>query len=304
MQMPSNTKSYETSLKVRIDYILNESTYSKYYFLSNSLATKTPSIDWDKCVGCGLCESVCVRDNIRIIDNRATDVESNCFDCGQCSTSCPTSAITIKRYSSQTDKVESYNPEVIPVSYDDLLQFYKQRRTCRWFKKEKVTPKQFEKLIHGAYYSPNRQNIQDVEFVVVDEKIDEFMKLVYEIIKVKEDEEFRIKNFGEYLRNPERDVNRHPLLWESKQVLLAFSENKTDAIIAMTRVELLAYTMGLGGFYSLFINMSDEIDHERLMDFFPEIDSDKHMYVAFVIGIPRIKYLRTRAHDEIKITYK
>ena len=35
-------------------------------------------IDENKCIGCGLCKQVCIRDNIEIIDNKAVDVESNC----------------------------------------------------------------------------------------------------------------------------------------------------------------------------------------------------------------------------------
>ena len=31
----------------------------------------------------------------------------------------------------------------------------------------------FEKLFMGAYYSPSAQNMQDVEFVVLDKKLDE-----------------------------------------------------------------------------------------------------------------------------------
>ena len=169
---------------------------------------------------------------------------------------------------------------------------------------EKISEEIFSKLLEAAYYSPNRQNIQDVEFVVVDEKLPEFTQLVYEIISVKEKEFFRIKQLGNYLNDENRDSKRHPLLWEANQLLLAFSASQTDAVIAMTRVELMAYTLGLGGFYSLFINMADEISHDRLMEFFPEIDKDKHMYAAFVIGIPRLKYLRTRPHKMIKLTYK
>lgn len=262
------------------------------------------NIDEEKCVGCGLCKEVCVRDNIEIIDNKAVDVESNCFDCGQCSTLCPTNAITIKVYEGQESRIESYDPNKIPISYEDMLQFYKQRRTCRWFKEDKISTETFEKLMEAAYYSPNRQNIQDVEFVLIDQQMHEFMTHVYSIIKAKEEEYFRIKHLGNYLADENRDPKWHPLLWEGHQLLLAFSGNKTDAVIAMTRVELLAYTLGLGGFHSLFINMAEEIDNEKLMEFFPEIDSNKHMYAAFVIGIPRVKYLRTRPHKEIKLTYK
>ncbi|MDO5825663.1 MAG: nitroreductase family protein [Methanosphaera sp.] len=261
-------------------------------------------INMDKCIGCGLCKSVCIRDNIEIIDKKAVDVESNCFDCGQCATLCPVNAIEINAYSNQPERVESYNPDNLPVSYDDLLQFYKQRRSCRWFKDEKISHKTFEMLSEAAYYSPNRQNIQDVEFVLIEDNMDEFINHVYSIIKAKENEFDRIKQVGEYLCDEKRNPKRHPLLWEAQQLLLVFSQNYADATIAMTRLELLAYTLGLGGFYSLFISMSDEIDHDRLMEFFPEIDSDKHMCLAFAIGIPRVKYIRTRPHKKIKLTYK
>lgn len=260
-------------------------------------------IDEEKCVGCGICKTVCIRDNIEIVDGIAVDVESNCFDCGQCSTICKQNAIILKAYEDQMDRIEEYNPRQIPVSYEDMLQFLKQRRTCRWFKNKKIDSNTFDKLMEAAYYSPNRQNIQDVEFVVVDEKLEEFINHVYDVISVKEDEFFRIKQLGEYLRDENRNPKRHPLLWEGKQLLLAFSEAKTDAVIAMTRLELLAYTMGLGGFHSLFIGMSDEINHDKLMEFFPQIDKEKHMYAAFIIGYPRVRYRRTRPHKEINLTY-
>ena len=260
-------------------------------------------IDEELCTGCGLCKSVCIRDNIEIADDIAVDVENDCFDCGQCSTICKQNAITLKAYQDQTDRIEEYDPRKIPVSYDDMLQFLKQRRSCRWFRNKRIDVETFEKIMEGAYYSPNRQNIQDVEFAILDEKLDEFIDLVYEIISARENEFFRIKQLGDYLRNPERDPKRHPLLWEGKQLILAFSEAKTDAVIAMTRIELLAYTLGLGGFHSLFINMADEIGHEKLMEFFPNIDSNKHMYAAFVIGYPRVRYRRTRPHEKIKVTY-
>ena len=138
---------------------------------------------------------------------------------------------------------------------------------------------------------------------MVDDKLDEFINHVYDVISVKEDEFFRIKQLGDYLRDENRNPKRHPLLWEGKQLLLAFSEAKTDAVIAMTRLELLAYTLGLGGFHSLFIGMSDEINHDKLMEFFPQIDKNKHMYAAFIIGYPRVIYRRTRPHKEIKLTY-
>lgn len=128
------------------------------------------------------------------------------------------------------------------------------------------------------------------------------MELVYDIIKVEENEFFRIKEFGDYLRD-NSTKNFHPLLWEGNQLILTFSTDKTSAVIANTRLELLAYSLGLGGFYSLFILKADEIDHDKLMKFFPEIDNNKHMYSTFIIGYPKKRFRRTIPHKDIKVNY-
>ena len=258
-------------------------------------------IDAELCTACKLCQQVCIRDNI-VVEEFAVEVDNNCFECGHCMAICKQNAISLKSFEGKGDRIIEYNPREIPVEYDDLLQLLKQRRSIRWFRNKKIDKATFDKLFEGAYYSPSAQNMQDVEFVVLDERLDEFMNLVYDIIKVQEDEFFRIKEFGDYLKdNASKEF--HPLLWEGKQLILTFSTDKTSAVIANTRLELLAYSLGLGGFYSLFILKADELDHEKLMEFFPEIDSEKHMYSAFIIGYPKVRFRRTVPHNEINIRY-
>lgn len=258
-------------------------------------------IDVELCTACGLCQQVCIRDNIAV-DEFAVETENNCFECGHCMAVCKPGAITLKSFEGSEDRIVEYDSRDIPLDYDDLLQFLKQRRSIRWFKKKKVDNKTFDKLFEGAYYSPSAQNAQDVEFVVVDEKLDEFMHLVYDIIKVQENEFFRIREFGDYLKDPSTK-EYHPLLWSGKQLILTFSTDKTSAVIANTRMELLAYSLGLGGFYSLFILKADEIDHDRLMEFFPQIDSSKHMYSSFIIGYSKVRFRRTVPHTDIKVSH-
>ena len=123
-------------------------------------------IDAEKCIACGQCKSVCIRDNIEI-DEVAYETGSNCFECGHCMAICPSDAVTLKIFKGHEDRIEKYNPKELPVNYHDLLQFLKQRRSIRWFKKKKIDKDTFDKLIEGAYYSPSAQNEQDVEFVMI-----------------------------------------------------------------------------------------------------------------------------------------
>ena len=89
------------------------------------------------CSACGLCKSVCIRDNIEI-DGAAFELENNCFECGHCMAICPEGAISIIKYDNQKDRIDEYDSRQIPVDYEDLLQLLKQRRSIRWFKNKKI----------------------------------------------------------------------------------------------------------------------------------------------------------------------
>ena len=123
------------------------------------------------------------------------------FDCGHCMAVCTKGAITLKKYEDMQDEIEEYRQRDVPISYDDMLQFYKQRRSMRWFKDKKIDRETFDKLFESVYNSPTAENAQDVEFIVInDEKrLNDFMHLVYDIIKVREDEFFRIERLRDYL---------------------------------------------------------------------------------------------------------
>ena len=84
----------------------------------------------DKCIGCGQCKSVCIRDNIEI-DEAAYETGSNCFECGHCMAICPTGAVTLKIFKGRESRIVDYNSKDLPLSYDDLLEFLKRRRSMR-----------------------------------------------------------------------------------------------------------------------------------------------------------------------------
>lgn len=56
-----------------------------------------PTVDNDKCVGCGLCEKNCPYFAINLNENKKISFdESKCFRCGLCASKCPTHAIRFK----------------------------------------------------------------------------------------------------------------------------------------------------------------------------------------------------------------
>ena len=95
-------------------------------------------INQNLCTGCGLCRQVCIRDNI-VVDEVASEVGSNCFECGHCMAICRAGAITLKSFEGRENRIVEYNPRESVLEYDDLLEFLKKRRSIRWFRNKKLT---------------------------------------------------------------------------------------------------------------------------------------------------------------------
>lgn len=249
-------------------------------------------IDYSECIGCSVCSSVCIRGNIRMESGRPVETGEGmgCFDCGHCFATCPMGAIALTFLDGFGSR--GFDPVEHPIPGDAMMDFLERRRSCRWFTGDPVTEEEFEALFRAASCSPSANNIRDVEFAVVGDRLMPFMSHISEIMAPRASELPRFRQLRCFLDDLSHTGN-NPLLWEGRQIILAFSRSREDAIIAMGRVEMMAYAMGLGGFFSHWIMMVDDQDHDGLMEFFPEIPADKRMCCAFIIGHPRICFRRT-----------
>ncbi|MCK4366698.1 MAG: 4Fe-4S binding protein, partial [Thermoplasmata archaeon] len=70
----------------------------------------TPQIDVDRCIGCGICESVCPYKAIVVKRGdrglKAEVIPAACKGCGTCGASCPTKAIVMSNYTDEQLTVE------------------------------------------------------------------------------------------------------------------------------------------------------------------------------------------------------
>ena len=56
----------------------------------------TLKVDTEKCIGCGLCVTVCPHRVLATQDKKATVIDFNaCMECGACAQNCPTEAISV-----------------------------------------------------------------------------------------------------------------------------------------------------------------------------------------------------------------
>ncbi len=254
----------------------------------------------DRCIGCGLCAKVCIRGHLALgADRRIHEVESqySCFRCGHCLAVCPKDAIRLRRFASESPAEAS-----APVDAGSLMMLYRQRRSHRWFDR-KCSADEIERMISSTRYSPTAENSQAVEFAVVDARFDEFMRLCASILRTHTDEHPRLRQFVDYVESGMEGRN-NPFTWEGRQVIIAFSRLPIDSAIAMEQMELMAFSMGLGGFHSRWILQASENDPDAFMSFFPEIREDLTASAAFVVGHPRMEYKRTSPREGRTIIWK
>jgi len=254
----------------------------------------------ESCLGCGKCVKVCIRGHLAIENRRAVEVESpySCFGCGHCEAVCPKNAIALLDFKDEEKK----DYEGCPVSPEALSEMYRRRRSLRWFDR-KCTKEELRGLIGLLKYSPTAENSQAVQFAVIDEGFDDFMRLVASILRTHTDEHPRLEQFVDYVDGGMEGKN-NPFTWEGRQLIIAFSRFPIDSIIAIEQLDLMACSMGLGGFHSRWILQAAENEPERFMSFFPEVRDDLSAYAVFVIGHPRIVFKRTVPRADRQIFWK
>lgn len=255
----------------------------------------------NECIGCGQCVKVCIRGHLAIGDSKkAMEIDSpySCFRCGHCTSVCPVGAITLRG----TGRDDSTQVKALPFDSDGLMTLFRQRRSQRWFDRP-CTREEIESLIDSVRYAPTAENSGAVEFAVIDSKFDEFMRESADILRDHTDEHPRIKQFVAYVDGGMEGKN-NPFTWEGRQLIIAFARFPIDAIIPIAQLDLMASSMGLGGFHSRWMLQAAENDPEKFMSFFPEIDKGLCAYAVYVIGHPRIRFRREVPRDERKVFWK
>jgi len=253
----------------------------------------------DSCIGCGQCVKVCIRGHLQVGDDKKVheiDSPYYCFRCGHCLSVCPKGAIIMRSHQEPQGRIDN-----VPVSSDSLQMLFMQRRSCRWFDR-KCTKEEIGKLLEAVRYAPTAENSQAVQYAVVDERFEEFMVLLASILEPHRDEHPRLGQFVDYVKDGQKGAN-NPFTWEGRQIVIAFARFPIDAIIPMEQLDLMACSMGLGGFHSRWMLQASEDDPERFMSFFPGIEGELKAYAVYVIGHPRIRFRTTVPRDERRILW-
>lgn len=119
-------------------------------------------VEKEKCTQCGQCVKICHEHCMALINHTVMIDYQLCSTCTQCVAVCPQQAISWDR--------------VLPIPYDkarlpspeQLDELFKERRTIRFFKEEKIDRALLEQIVGYGIYAPT--NNYDLRAIVVDDE--------------------------------------------------------------------------------------------------------------------------------------
>jgi NAD-dependent dihydropyrimidine dehydrogenase PreA subunit/nitroreductase len=135
------------------------------------------TIDNSKCNGCGLCVQICHEYCIKQ-DKETIEINYGyCSTCTQCIAVCPVQAL-----SWDNSEPVAFNKELLPASLQ-LDELFKERRTVRDFKKDKIGRELLKEITEYGNYAPTHNFNMRLIIVDDDKVIEDIDKILYNFNK-------------------------------------------------------------------------------------------------------------------------
>ncbi|WP_461205256.1 nitroreductase family protein [Clostridium sp. DL1XJH146] len=269
-------------------------------------------VNSEKCIGCGQCVKECIASDIQITDGKATMNNVTCFKCGHCIAVCPVNAISTDAYN--MDDVVEYNEEKFHIGSDTLLNFIKFRRSIRQFKNKEVEKEKLSKIIEAGRFTQTGSNMQDVSFIVIEEKMEEVKDLTYTTLKnvgehmlanltpetmmYKRYAEMWVNMYHEHKENPEENDR---LFFNAPTLVIVTANSPVNGALASSNMELMANAVDLGTFFSGFFIRAAQ-SNKALKDLIG-VQEGKDVVTCMVLGYPDVKFKRTAPRKDADIIW-
>lgn len=269
-------------------------------------------VDREKCISCTQCIQDCPTRVISLKDGKAEINNDGCIKCAHCVAVCPVEAVSTDDYN--MDEIKPYNKDTFTVEAENLLNFIKFRRSVRRFKNKPVEKEKLEQIIEAGRFTQTSTNSQDVSYTVVTDKLPLLRELVYESLKQKGD--YILANLTpetEYLKRyatawvnyydafKEDPIKNDRMFFNAPAVIFVTSPNAFNGGLASSNMELMTDALGLGTFFSGFIQIASK-DNKDILDLLG-INDGNQIVSCLVIGYPNVKYQRTVPRKEANVNW-
>ena len=248
-------------------------------------------IDERYCIGCGRCVDDCVGANLEV-EGVTARVKGLCILCGHCVAVCPTGAVSIPSY--DMADVETCVPAGAAVDPRTMLRVVKSRRSVRDYLPNTIEQDTLRLVLEAGRYTATAKNAQGCRFIVVQDELDEFKRLVWDGIEgmlapPAADKPRWVKLYKPFLVDA-RAGRQDFLFRNAPAVAFVAAERADDAGLAAQNMELVAASLGLGALFNGYLcRAAEELPAVKA---FLEAE-DKPLQICMLLGHPAVSYRRT-----------
>lgn len=268
-------------------------------------------IDRDKCKKDGLCAKACPGQLILMKENEFPVPIENagefCINCGHCVAVCPHDALSLTTMAA--GDCLPFMREILPAR-DAMQQLLKGRRSVRAYKDKRVPRKVLEEIVDVGSHAPTGSNKQQVHWMVFEDRAEvnllsgmviEFMKSMMPLL---DDEALlkRTRRIAAAWDNGQDRIMRgapHLVLVHS-QADLPYAQ--VDCTIALTYMELYAYSIGLGTCWAGYFTTASNL-HAPLMAHL-NLPAGHQCFGAAMVGYPQYRYRRIPQRNRPDVTWR
>jgi nitroreductase/NAD-dependent dihydropyrimidine dehydrogenase PreA subunit len=266
-------------------------------------------VNKETCTKCGLCAATCAGGIIRFKEDsypsQVPGTDEFCMRCGHCVGICPTGSLTHR------EMPEEQNPLIkksLETSFDRCAQLIKSRRSIREFKDKAVPREEIERIIEVARYAPTGHNMQDVRWLVVNDRahMRRLAAIGADWLRFMAESN---KHFAALFQGivQSLDAGIDVFFHNAPALVTAYSEKNnpiaaTDCAIALSYFDLAAISAGLGCCWDGFFYMSAG-SYPPMMEAIA-LTEGFAPYGALVVGYPEYKYRRIPARKPARIIYR
>jgi len=270
------------------------------------------TIDQGKCTRDGICTEECPARIIQIQDKNSypapvPGATERCINCGHCVAVCPRGAFSLNTM--KPGECLEIRREDLP-GPDQVQHLMVSRRSIRSYHNRPVEREILSRLIDTARYAPSGHNSQPVHWLVIEDggEVRRLAGLVIDWMRqiVKDSPEFaRTMRFDLIIAAWEAGVDRicrgapHLIIAHGQAAL---PHAQPACVIALTYLELAAYSMGLGACWAGYLNAA-AANYPPLAKALA-LPGGHQSFGALMIGHPRHRYHRVPLRNSARITWR
>lgn len=267
-------------------------------------------VDSDSCTRCGICSNVCPMGIINPSDGDLLpqihkEKEPICISCGQCDSFCPSGALS-------REEKPGVNPEKswdgTGLSSELLSSYIRSRRSIRNYLSKPVDKKIIESILDVARYAASGGNGQPVEWMVILnlEEMRRISTLIIDWLRTIIDTVHPMSAYAPRLVAA-WDSGEDVIFRGAPHLLIAHIPEDNpiatvDGIIAMTHVDIVAPSFGIGTCWGGFVSIAATC-HPPLVELFGLPEGRKLSY-AMMFGYPKYRPATIPERKPVSIIWK